>query len=355
MSGVSLIPAKTVAKAVAEAVIGGVAASRILWALLALLAFFPVLTTMADLPFWEDVAMRIMILGMAAMGLNLILGYGGLVSLGHAAFIGIGAYAVAIGQHHGIDGGWVHLAAGLGAAGGLGLVIGFLSLRTSGLYFIMITLAFAQMLYYLFVSLEAYGGDDGIIADRSVLPLIDTYEPLRLYYLIWIALAGVSLLLMLLVRSRFGAVLAATRSNPERVEAMGLNPLVYRITAFVISAVIGGLAGVLLANWQEYASPAIMHWSRSGELLIIIVIGGMGTLAGPLLGAAGFLLLEEFLPVLIGRVAPAYAGNWMVVFGPMLVLLVLFARGGLMGLADRLSRRLAGFQQAAPEEGEGER
>ena len=320
-----------------KAVVEGVGHSRLLWLLLALLALFPVLTTAADLPFWEDVAMRIMILGMAAMGLNLILGYGGMVSFGHAAFIGIGAYAVAISQHHGVSSGWIHLLIGLGATGALGLVIGFLSLRTSGLYFIMITLAFAQMLFYLFVSLEAYGGDDGIILDRSEFALFDLYEPLRLYYLIWAMLAGVSLFLMLVVRSRFGVVLAATRSNPGRVEAMGLNPRRHQITAFVLSALIGGLAGVLFASWQEYASPAIMHWSRSGELLIIIVIGGMGTLAGPLLGALGFLLLEELLPELIGHLAPAYAENWMVVFGPLLVLLVLFARGGLMGLGRRLS------------------
>ena len=326
--------------AVRNAVTEGVRENRLLWLVLALLALFPVLTTAADLPFWEDVAMRIMVLGMAAMGLNLVLGYGGMVSFGHAAFIGAGAYAVAISQYHGIHSGWLHLALGLGAAGALGLAIGFLSLRTSGLYFIMITLAFAQMLFYLFVSLETYGGDDGIILDRSGFVFLDLYGPLRLYYLIWLGLAAVSLFLMLVVRSRFGAVLAATRSNPERVEAMGLDPRRYRITAFVLSALVGGLAGVLFANWQEYASPAIMHWSRSGELLVIVVIGGMGTLAGPLLGALGFLLLEEFLPLLIGRIAPAYAENWMVVFGPLLVLLVLFVRGGLVGLARRLAEQI---------------
>ena len=327
----------TLLKAVAE----GVGRNRLLWLLLASLALFPVASAAADLPFWEDVAIRIMVLGMAATGLNLILGFGGMVSFGHAAFIGVGAYAVAISQHHGIHDGWIHLAAGLGATGALGLVIGFLSLRTSGLYFIMITLAFAQMLFYLFVSLEAYGGDDGTILDRSEFTLFDLYAPLRLYYLAWAGLAGVSLFTMLAVRSRFGVVLSAARSNPERVEAMGLDPRRYQVIAFVISALIGGMAGVLFANWQEYASPAIMHWSRSGELLIIVVIGGMGTLAGPLLGAAGFLLLEEFLPTLIGHVAPSYAGNWKIALGPLLVLLVLFTRGGLTGLGRRLSELLA--------------
>ena len=310
----------------------GVKQHRLLWLLLGLLGLFPIVTSVADLPFWNDVAMRIMILGMAAMGLNLILGFGGLVSFGHAAFIGLGAYAVGISQFHGIDSGWLHTLIALGLTGLLGLVIGFLSLRTSGLYFIMITLAFAQMLYFFFVSLEGYGGDDGMILDRAEFAPFDLYEPLRLYYLIWVSLALVSLMLMMVIQSRFGLVLQATRSNAGRVEAMGLNPLRFRITGFVLSAMIGGLAGVMFANWQEYASPAIMHWSRSGELLIIIVIGGMGTLAGPLLGAIGFLLLEEFLPEIIGHIAPQYAENWMIIFGPMLVLLVLFVRGGLMGL-----------------------
>ena len=314
----------------------GLARNRLLVLILAGFALFPVYTGIADLPFWNDLAMWIMILGMAAMGLNLVLGYGGMVSFGHAAFVGIGAYAVGISQFYGLDNGWVHVLISLFACGVLGLVIGFLALRTTGIYFIMITLAFAQMLYFLFVSLEQFGGDDGMSIDRADFMPIDLWDPLRLYYLIWVTLLLVSLFLMVIVRSRFGVVLEAIRSNESRVEAMGLVPLRFKITGYVISAMICGLAGTMFASWQEYVSPDIMHWTRSGELMIIIILGGIGTLAGPLLGAVAFLLLEEWLPELMHLVAPAYAENWMIIFGPVLIAVVLFARGGLTGLIRRI-------------------
>jgi branched-chain amino acid transport system permease protein len=313
----------------------GIRDNRLLWLLISGFALFPIFTHFADLPFWNDVAMRIMLLGMAAMGLNLVLGYGGMVSFGHAAFIGIGAYCVGISQFYGITNGWAHLLFSLVACGAAGLVIGYLALRTSGIYFIMITLAFAQMLFFLFVSLETYGGDDGMSIDRAAFGVVDLYDPLRLYFLIWICLALVGLALMFIVRSRFGVTLRAIKSNESRVEAMGLVPLRFKITGYVISAVICGLAGALFASWQEYVSPDIMHWTRSGELMIIIILGGLATLAGPLLGAIVFLLLEEMLPWLLGVVAPAYAENWMILFGPILIMVVMFGRGGLVGLLDR--------------------
>ena len=313
----------------------GIRDNRLLWLLIAGFALFPIFTHFADLPFWNDVAMRIMLLGMAAMGLNLVLGYGGMVSFGHAAFIGIGAYCVGISQFYGITNGWAHLLFSLVACGIAGLVIGYLALRTSGIYFIMITLAFAQMLFFLFVSLETYGGDDGMSIDRAEFGVVDLYDPLRLYFLIWIYLALVGLALMFIVRSRFGVTLRAIKSNESRVEAMGLVPFRFKITGYVISAVICGLAGALFASWQEYVSPDIMHWTRSGELMIIIILGGLATLAGPLLGAIVFLLLEEMLPWLLAVVAPAYAENWMILFGPILIMVVMFGRGGLVGLLDR--------------------
>jgi len=313
----------------------GIRDNRLLWLLIAGFALFPIFTHFADLPFWNDVAMRIMLLGIAAMGLNLVLGYGGMVSFGHAAFIGIGAYGVGISQFYGITNGWAHLLFSFVACGAAGLVIGYLALRTSGIYFIMITLAFAQMLFFLFVSLETYGGDDGMSIDRAAFGVVDLYDPLRLYFLIWICLALVGLALMFIVRSRFGVILRAIKSNESRVEAMGLVPLRFKITGYVISAVICGLAGALFASWQEYVSPDIMHWTRSGELMIIIILGGLATLAGPLLGAIVFLLLEEMLPWLLGVVAPAYAENWMILFGPILIMVVMFGRGGLVGLLDR--------------------
>ena len=313
----------------------GIRDNRLLWLLIAGFALFPIFTHFADLPFWNDVAMRIMLLGMAAMGLNLVLGYGGMVSFGHAAFIGIGAYCVGISQFYGITNGWAHLLFSFVACGAAGLVIGYLALRTSGIYFIMITLAFAQMLFFLFVSLETYGGDDGMSIDRAAFGVVDLYDPLRLYFLTWICLALVGLALMFIVRSRFGVTLRAIKSNESRVEAMGLVPLRFKITGYVISAVICGLAGALFASWQEYVSPDIMHWTRSGELMVIIILGGLATLAGPLLGAIVFLLLEEMLPWLLGVVAPAYAENWMILFGPILIMVVMFGRGGLVGLLDR--------------------
>jgi len=320
----------------AELIRDGIRENRLLFILLAGFALFPIYTAAADLPFWEDVAMRIMLLGMAAMGLNLVLGYGGMVSFGHAAFIGVGAYCVGISQSFGLMDGWVHLLMSVTVCGLLGLMIGYLALRTSGIYFIMITLAFAQMLFFLFISLEAFGGDDGMSIDRAEFLPLDLYAPLRLYFLIWVVLVLVSIFLMLVVRSRFGVTLQAIRNNASRVEAMGLEPLGFKITGYVISAVICGLAGTLFASWQEYVSPDIMHWSRSGELMIIIVLGGLGTLAGPLLGAIVFLLLEEFLPELLALVAPAYAENWMIIFGPLLIAVVLFGRGGLMGALGHL-------------------
>ena len=315
----------------------GVESNRLLWALIAGFALFPIYTHFADLPFWNDVAMRIMLLGMAAMGLNLVLGYGGMVSFGHAAFIGIGAYCAGISQFYGITNGWAHIGFSIVICGFAGLLIGYLTLRTSGIYFIMITLAFAQMLFFLFVSLEAYGGDDGMSIDRADFGFIDLYDPLRLYFLIWVCLVIVGLVLMLIVRSRFGVTLRAIKSNESRVEAMGLSPLRFKMSGYVISAMICGIAGTLFASWQEYVSPDIMHWTRSGELMIIIILGGLGTLAGPLFGAIVFLLLEESLPLLLGAVAPAYAENWMIIFGPLLIIVVLFGRGGLTGIIERLS------------------
>ena len=319
----------------ANLVRAGIRDNQLLWMLVAGFALFPLFTHFSDLPFWNDVAMRIMLLGVAAMGLNLVLGYGGMVSFGHAAFIGIGAYCVGISQFFGLSNGLLHILISIGVCGALGLVIGYLALRTTGIYFIMITLAFAQMLFFLFVSLEQFGGDDGMSIDRADFLIIDLYEPLRLYFLIWVALALVALVLMFIVRSRFGVTLRAIKSNESRVEAMGLVPLHFKITSYVISSVICGLAGTLFASWQEYVSPDIMHWTRSGELMIIIILGGLGTLAGPLLGAIVFLLLEEFLPLALGAAAPAYAENWMILFGPLLIMVVLFGRGGLVGLLDK--------------------
>jgi branched-chain amino acid transport system permease protein len=314
--------------------------NRLFWVLLTGFALFPFFTGIVDQPFWNDLAIRIMVLATAALGLNLILGFGGMVSFGHAAWIGIGAYCVVIAQTGGIENGWLHLLIALIVSGLMGTVIGFLSLRTSGLFFIMITLAFAQMIFFFFVSLEALGGDDGIVIDKSEFPPFNVYDGATLYYLTWCVLLVVSVLLILLTRSRFGTVMQAIKDNPARVEAMGLSPLRFRLLGFVISAMIGSLAGVMFANWQEFASPDIMHWSRSGELLIIVVLGGMAKLPGPLVGAIAFLLLEETLPEVMHIIAPQFSDNWMILFGPILIIVVLFATGGILGVLEKLRQLL---------------
>jgi branched-chain amino acid transport system permease protein len=275
---------------------------------------------------------RLMIFALAALALDLILGYGALVSFGHAAFIGIGAYAMGILASHGIDDAVIALPAAMLASALFALLTGAISLRTKGVYFIMITLAFGQMAFYTASSLRPYGGDDGLtVATRSLVLGWGGLENDRVfYYAVLATLVAVYLALVAMVGSRFGRVLRATRDNPQRVIAIGLNPYPYQLAAYVIAGVIAGVAGFLLANQTEFVSPAYMSWQRSGELIIMVVLGGMGTLHGAIIGAAAFLLLEEWLSGL--------TEHWKVIFGPFLVLVVLYARGGIMGMLGKLRR-----------------
>ncbi len=269
---------------------------------------------------------RVMIFAMAALSLDLILGYGALISFGHAAFIGIGAYTVGILASHGYDDALVQIPVALAVSALFALVTGAISLRTKGVYFIMITLAFGQMLYFLVTSLAAYGGDDGLtLAARSRLA---GYEVLagdvRLYWVTLACLAGVYLLCRSIVASRVGRVLRGTRENATRMEAIGFAPYRFQLAAYVIAGSLCGLAGALLANQSEFVSPAYMTWQRSGELIVMVVLGGLGTLHGAIIGAATFLLVEEALSGL--------TEHWKMIFGPLLILVVLFARGGILGL-----------------------
>lgn len=309
-------------------------------AVLAAFAAVPPLMGWLDQPFYLDLASRIMIFAIAAISLDLILGYGGMVSFGHAAYIGIGAYCVAIPAFYGIESGWAQFAIAIVVSAAVAAVIGAVCLRTSGVYFIMITLAFAQMLFYLGISLEPYGGDDGLPAVRSDFGLgLNLYDAEQFYYLVFAVLVATLVLCRRLVGSRFGAVVRGIRSNPARMQAIGFPTYSYRLACFVISGVICGIAGALFANWNEFASPAYMHWTRSGELIIMVVMGGMATLLGPIVGAAVFLLLEQFLPKAIEAVVPGYGDSWAVVFGPILILIVLFGRGGVYGIVARGGRR----------------
>ena len=289
-----------------------------------------------DQPFYLDLAARIMIFAIAAISLDLILGFGGMVSFGHAAYIGVGAYCVAIPAFYGLENGWLQFALAITVSATVALVIGAVCLRTTGVYFIMITLAFAQMLFFLGISLEPYGGDDGLPAVRSDFGFaLNLYDSEQFYYLTFAVLVLTLLGCQRLVRSRFGVAVRGIRSNPARMAAIGFPTYRYRLACFVIAGAICGLAGALFGNLNEFASPAYMHWTRSGELIVMVVMGGMATLLGPILGATLFLLLEEFLPELIELVAPGYGDFWGVVFGPILILIVLFGRGGLYGIVAR--------------------
>jgi branched-chain amino acid transport system permease protein len=291
-----------------------------------LLALVPPIAALTNQPFYVDLVRRMMIFAIAAVSLDLILGYGGMVSFGHAAYLGIGAYAVGIPAFHGIHNGFLQWSLAIVASALTALVMGAISLRTSGVSFIMITLAFAQMLYYLGISLETYGGDNGMrLAARSKFGgPIDLDQPMVFYYVV---LAILVLFLVLggrLVESRFGMVIRAAKSNEARARAIGFSPFRYKLTAFVIAGSAGGLAGALLANQTEYLTPEFMHWTRSGEIMFMVILGGMGTLVGPVIGAVVLLLLEDVLSAL--------TAHWQIILGPLLVLVVLFAKRGLFGL-----------------------
>ena len=291
-----------------------------------LLALVPPIAALTNQPFYLDLFRRMMIFAIAAVSLDLILGYGGMVSFGHAAYLGIGAYAVGIPAFHGLGNGWLQWGLAIAASALTALVIGAISLRTSGVAFIMITLAFAQMLYYLGISLETYGGDNGMrLAGRSEFGgVIDLRQPAVFYYVV---LAILVLLLALgsrLVASRFGMVIRAAKSNEPRARAIGFSPFRYRLTAFAIAGGAGGLAGALLANQTEYLTPDFMHWTRSGEIMFMVILGGMGTLFGPVIGAVALLLLEDVLSAL--------TVHWQIILGPILILVVLFSKRGLFGL-----------------------
>ncbi|HZL62210.1 MAG TPA: branched-chain amino acid ABC transporter permease [Pseudolabrys sp.] len=302
----------------------------IIAALLVILIVLPVYAGIAGKPFLITLFTRIIILAMAAVSLNLIMGYGGMVSFGHAIYIGIGGYVVGILAQEGFLSGFLQWPAALLVSGLFAAAIGALCLRTRGVYFIMITLAFAQLLYYVAVGLDRYGGDDGMtMYTRSefVRPL-NMSDKTQFYYVSLILLFGVMALIWKLINSRFGMVIQGSRSNDLRMQAIGFPTYRYRLVCFVIAGMICGLAGALLANHTEFVSPAMMHWTRSGDLIVMVVLGGMGSVVGPLIGAVALLVLEEALS--------GITEYWQIILGPMLLLVVLFARGGIDGLLAKV-------------------
>ena len=271
---------------------------------------------------------RVLILALGAVSLNLIMGYGGMVSFGHAVYLGIGGYAVGILAKEGIASGFVQWPVAIAVSALYALVVGALSLRTRGVYFIMITLAFAQMIYYVAIGLDRYGGDDGLtIYKRSQFGgLLDLQNKAVFYYLCLVLLLGGVYLVARLVNSRFGLVIRGARSNDRRMQAIGFPTFRYRLVCFVIAGALCGLAGALLANHTNFISPALMHWTRSGDLIVMVVLGGLGSLFGPLIGAAAFLVLEEGLSRLTEYPA--------LILGPLLLLVAIYVNGGIEGLLE---------------------
>jgi branched-chain amino acid transport system permease protein len=317
------------------------ARTLILGACVLLLLAVPALATLAKQPYYIDLVRRVMIFAIAAVSLNLILGYGGLVSFGHAAYLGIGAYAVGILGFYGIGNGWIHLLVAVAASAVVAAAIGAVSIRTSGVYFIMITLAFTQMLYYLGISVAEFGGDDGMrLKTKSLFPLVDLKDPVVFYYVALVLLLISVFLVYRIVNSRFGLVLRATKSNEPRSRAIGFSPYPYRLAAFVIAGAMCGLAGALYANHTSYIVPGLMSWQQSGDMMFMVILGGMASTAGPVLGAFAFIFTEEVLKVLLNGVAPLFgkrdwAEYWAVLMGPLLVLSVIFFRRGLAGIFYR--------------------
>jgi branched-chain amino acid transport system permease protein len=298
--------------------------------LLLMLVLLPVYVELTGSRFLLTLFTRIIILALAAVSLNLILGYGGMMSFGHAAYLGIGGYAVGILAFEGVTSGFVQWPIALVVSAVFALVIGALSLRTRGVYFIMITLAFAQMAYYIVAGLARYGGDDGLtIQKRSqFFAPINLSNKVQFYYICLLLLFASMYLIWRIVNSRFGMAVQGARSNDTRMRAIGLPTYRYKLTCFVIAGTLCGLAGALLANHTDFVSPAMMYWTRSGDLIIMVVLGGMGSMFGPLFGAVALLVLEEVLS--------GITEYWQIILGPLLLLIVLFARGGIDGLLGKV-------------------
>ena len=299
-------------------------------ALLVALALLPVYVEATGSRFLLTLFTRIVILAIAAVSLNLILGYGGMMSFGHAAYLEIGGYVVGILAFEGVSSGFVQWPLALLVSALFAMVIGALSLRTRGVYFIMITLAFAQMTYYIVAGLARYGGDDGLtIQKRSqFIAPINLSNKVQFYYICLALLCASIYLVWRIVNSRFGLVLQGARSNDTRMRAIGFPTYRYKLIGFVIAGTLCGLAGALIANHTDFVSPAMMYWTRSGDLIIMVVLGGMGSTFGPLFGAVALLVLEEVLS--------GITEYWQIILGPLLLLVVLFARGGIDGLLGKV-------------------
>lgn len=303
--------------------------------LLAMVAIGPVVALLSGDVYQLAMFERALIYAVAAASLNLILGYGGMVSFGHAVYLGVGCYVTGILANEDITQIWIQLPVVIAASMAVALFIGMIVLRTSGVYFIMITLALAQIFFYLAVSSSYFGGDDGMmIYERTTL--IGAYDPFDSWQFYgFTAVLAVLCILFLnhVIRSDFGRRLVACRENPKRATALGYNVFAIRLVSFVLAGAVCGVAGFMLANQTEFATPGYASWQRSGELLVIVILGGVGTRFGPVYGAFAFILLETVLA--------GYTNHWPILFGPFLILVVLFFHQGLAGFVNRLFKSAA--------------
>jgi branched-chain amino acid transport system permease protein len=278
--------------------------------------------------FYTRLITRVLIFGLAAISLDLLVGYTGLVSFGHAAFLGIGMYVVGILAFNGFEAAILAWPLAVVISGAVAAFIGFISLRTRGMYFIMITMAFAQMFYYFFSSLTQYGGDDGFaMLSRNSIGELNLNDHTVFYYVVVTGFLIAFYLSRMLVKSRFGFVLKGIKQNEEKMISLGYPVFQYKLVCFVIAGGIAGFAGALLANNAQYISPADIYWTRSGDLLVMVILGGIGSLIGPVIGAFTLLVTEEILS--------AYTKHWMIILGPLLLILVLYGKKGIYGMIKK--------------------
>ncbi len=299
-----------------------------------LLLAAPVLLSYAAHDFYLGLLTRALILAIAAASLNLLVGYGGMVSLGHAAYIGIGAYSVGIPAYYEVHNGFIHLALAVGCSAVFAALTGAICLRTKGLYFILITLAFSQMLYFILVSIDEYGADDGLLIEqRSAFgDAINLDNDATMYYAVLATLLLFLFLMGRLIRARFGQALLGAKHNEQRMQALGFNTYQHKLICYILAGAMGGVAGFFMGNFTYYISPEMMDWTYSAELLFMVIIGGAGALLGPVLGAITFNTLMEWLSEI--------TVYWHLIFGAMLIALVLFVgQDGLHGWLARLDRR----------------
>ncbi|MFO1280971.1 MAG: branched-chain amino acid ABC transporter permease [Burkholderiales bacterium] len=306
-------------------------------ALAAAIAVFPV----SGATFYVELTTKIMILAIFALSLDLLVGWTGLVSFGHAAFFGVGAYALAILSPKAAAAGlWSTLAIAVVAAALCAFVVGIFVLRTRGIYFIMVTLAFAQMFYFVFHDTKFGGGSDGryvnIKPDAGILGFVpfDLDKPLHVYYVVFAVLVAVYAFLQFLLRSPFGRALQGIRANEQRMRALGFPVTAYKLAAFTLAGAMAGLAGYLLAAQSGFVNPEILSWHQSGNVLLMVILGGAGTPLGPVVGAFALTLLHEFFSSL--------TRHWQLYLGATIVAIVLFMPGGLGHLARRVRRSLFG-------------